>query len=82
MRTLYDILHLLPDASDKQIQSAYRVLASELHPDVNGSADAAERFKEVQSAYDVLGNQEARRAYDAELRASSSKSSSLSSRFS
>jgi curved DNA-binding protein CbpA len=76
MGTLYDTLHLLPGASDKQIHSAYRVLASELHPDVNKSADAAQRFKQVQAAYDVLGNPEARRAYDDGLRRASANPSS------
>ena len=67
MKSFYDVLRLLPTASDKQIQSAYRILSSEVHPDVNPAPDASERFKEVHRAYEVLGDPARRRAYDRTL---------------
>ncbi|MBT2503942.1 molecular chaperone DnaJ [Curtobacterium sp. ISL-83] len=61
----YDVLGVQRDASDADIKKAYRRLARELHPDVNPSPDAAERFKDVTHAYDVLSDPEQRRRYDA-----------------
>jgi molecular chaperone DnaJ len=61
----YDVLGVPRDASDADIKKAYRRLARELHPDVNPSPEASERFKEVTHAYDVLGDPEQRRRYDA-----------------
>lgn len=60
----YEVLGLTRDASDEQIKKAYRKLARELHPDVNPSADAQEKFKLVTHAYEVLSDSEARRQYD------------------
>ena len=61
----YDVLGVPRDASDADIKKAYRRLARELHPDVNPSPDAAERFKDVTHAYDVLSDPEQRRRFDA-----------------
>ncbi|MDP4332896.1 molecular chaperone DnaJ [Curtobacterium sp. A7_M15] len=61
----YDVLGVQKDASDADIKKAYRRLARELHPDVNPSPEAAERFKDVTHAYDVLSDPEQRRRYDA-----------------
>ena len=61
----YDVLGVQRDASDADIKKAYRRLARELHPDVNPAPDAAERFKDVTHAYDVLSDPEQRRRYDA-----------------
>jgi molecular chaperone DnaJ len=61
----YDVLGVTRDASDADIKKAYRRLARELHPDVNPSPDAAEKFKDVTHAYDVLSDPEQRRRYDA-----------------
>ncbi len=60
----YDVLGVARDASADEIKKAYRRLARELHPDVNPSPDAAERFKLVTHAYDVLSDPEQRQQYD------------------
>ncbi len=60
----YSILGLSKNASEKQIKSAYRSLARKFHPDVNKSADAAERFKDINEAYTVLSDPAKRRKYD------------------
>jgi molecular chaperone DnaJ len=61
----YAALGLTSDASDKDVQKAYRKLAKQYHPDANaGDAKAEERFKEVSSAHDVLGDAEKRKEYD------------------
>ncbi len=53
----YKILGLGPDASEQEIKSAYRRLAREVHPDVNpGDAEAEERFKRINEAYNALSD--------------------------
>lgn len=65
----YSILGVAKDTSAKDITSAYRKLARELHPDANpGDAAAEERFKEVSAAYEVVGDPDKRSKYD-EVRA-------------
>ncbi len=65
MSNLYDTLGLKKGASQDEIKKAYRKLARQYHPDTNaGDKAAEERFKEVQTAYDVLSDEEKRKAYD------------------
>lgn len=64
-KDLYSVLGLSKGASAEEVKKAYRKLAKEHHPDKNpGDAAAEERFKEIQTAYDVLSNPEKRKAYD------------------
>jgi molecular chaperone DnaJ len=63
--SLYDTLGVKKGASPDEIKKAYRKLARQYHPDTNqGDKAAEERFKHVQSAYDVLSDEEKRKAYD------------------
>src|SRR2546423_13108117 len=60
----YALLGVSRQATDEQIRSAYRKLARQYHPDVNSASDAAERFKAVTEAYEVLTDPQRRQRYD------------------
>ncbi len=65
-KDLYAVLGVAKNASKEEIKKAYRKLAREFHPDRNpGDAEAEARFKEVQTAYDVLSDADKRKQYDA-----------------
>jgi len=64
-RDFYGILGVPRDASQEDIQRAYRRLARTYHPDVNKDPAAEDRFKDVSEAYDVLSDPQTRRRYDA-----------------
>jgi DnaJ-class molecular chaperone len=64
-KDLYATLGVNRGASEKEIRSAYRRLARKLHPDVNPNDKTSEsQFKEINAAYDVLGDKEKRQKYD------------------
>jgi DnaJ-class molecular chaperone len=61
----YDVLGVKKDASQEEIQKAYRQLAKKLHPDLNpGNKQAEEQFKDLAAAYNLLGDAEKRARYD------------------
>ena len=65
MRDYYEILGVPRTASQKEIKSAFRRLARKYHPDVTpNDPEAAERFKEINEAHEVLGDPEKRKRYD------------------
>jgi DnaJ-class molecular chaperone len=64
-RDPYEVLGVARDASDDDIKKAYRKLARQHHPDRNpGDKQAEARFKEVQEAYDLVGDKEKRAQFD------------------
>ena len=68
--TYYEILEVSEKASNEVIEKAYKVLAKKYHPDLYSGKEksfAEEKMKEINYAYEVLGNEEKRNAYDAEL---------------
>jgi DnaJ-class molecular chaperone len=65
MRDPYEILGVSKGASEKDIKSAYRRLAKKLHPDANKhDPKAASRFAELNAAYEIVGDDEKRKAFD------------------
>src|SRR3989344_9396401 len=60
----YDILGVNKSASDAEIKSAYRKLARKHHPDIDKSAEAPEKFKELSEAYQVLSDSNKKKQYD------------------
>ena len=60
----YEILGVKRGASDAEIKSAYRKLARKYHPDVNKTKEAESKFKDINEAYEVLGDKAKRQRYD------------------
>ena len=60
----YEILGVKRGASDSEIKSAYRKLARKYHPDVNKTKEAEAKFKDINEAYEVLGDKAKRQRYD------------------
>ncbi len=63
-KSLYKTLEISENASEAEIKKAYRKLARQYHPDVNKDASAEEKFKEINSAYEILSDKEKKRQYD------------------
>ncbi|CAN5910091.1 J domain-containing protein [soil metagenome] len=65
-RDYYDVLGISRSASSEEIKKAYRELARKHHPDLNPNDKKAaeQRFREIQQAYDILGEPEKRKRYD------------------
>lgn len=64
-RDYYEVLGLTRSATDDDIKRAFKRLAMKYHPDRNKEADAGERFREINEAYQVLSDPNKRQAYDA-----------------
>lgn len=60
----YDVLEVPKDATDTDIKNAYRQLAKQWHPDKNKAANAEEKFKEINKAYNILIDPELRQRFD------------------
>ncbi len=60
----YEILGVKRDATEAEIKSAYRKLARKFHPDVNKTKEAEGKFKDINEAYEVLGDKNKRQRYD------------------
>ncbi len=61
----YEVLGVTRDASEQEIKKAFRLLARELHPDVNAhDPEAEEKFKQAAEAYEILSDSERRATYD------------------
>ena len=60
----YAILQVHPRAEPEVIEAAYRRLSRKYHPDVGGQADAGQRMRELNEAFEVLGDPARRSAYD------------------
>ena len=60
----YETLGVKRDSTEAEIKSAYRKLARKYHPDVNKTKEAEAKFKEINEAYEVLGDKQKRQRYD------------------
>lgn len=63
-RDYYEVLGVSKQATSEEIKKAYRQLAKKYHPDVSTEANAEDKFKEVQEAYDTLSDENKRATYD------------------
>ncbi len=63
-KSLYKTLEINEGASESEIKKAYRKLARQYHPDVNKDPSAEEKFKEINSAYEILSDKEKKSQYD------------------
>lgn len=77
MKNYYEILEVSPKASQEMISKAYKVLVKRYHPDLQTSQEAKEKcevkIKEINEAYDVIGDEQKRKEYDVKLEAESQK---------
>ena len=63
-KSLYETLNVSENASASEIKKAYRTLAKKYHPDMNKDPKAEEKFKEINAAYEVLGDEQKKSQYD------------------
>ena len=63
-RDPYDVLGVSRSATPEQIREAHRKLAKKFHPDLNKTAEAGAKFKEIQEAYDLLSDEQKRKQFD------------------
>ncbi|MDF1874322.1 DnaJ domain-containing protein [Sulfurimonas sp. SAG-AH-194-I05] len=63
-KSLYKTLEINEGASEAEIKKAYRKLARQYHPDVNSDAGAEDKFKEINSAYEILSDKKKKSQYD------------------
>ncbi|MFE7061126.1 molecular chaperone DnaJ [Sutcliffiella sp. NPDC057660] len=63
-RDYYEVLGVSKSASKDELKKAYRKLSKQYHPDINKEADAADKFKEIKEAYEVLSDDQKRAHYD------------------
>ncbi len=63
-KSLYETLEISDNASESDIKKAYRKLARQYHPDINKSPEAEEKFKEINSAYEILSDKQKKAQYD------------------
>ncbi|WP_294962728.1 DnaJ C-terminal domain-containing protein [Sulfurimonas sp.] len=63
-KSLYETLEVSENANESEIKKAYRKLARQYHPDVNKDKNAEDKFKEINSAYEILSDKEKKQQYD------------------
>jgi len=63
-KSLYETLEIPENASESEIKKAYRKLARQYHPDVNKDPKAEDKYKEINSAYEILSDKEKKQQYD------------------
>lgn len=64
MKDYYAVLSIANDASADTVRMAYRRKAQQYHPDRNSAPEAAEKFRDVQEAYEMLADPRSRHEYD------------------
>jgi len=63
-KSLYETLNVSENATQSEIKKAYRTLAKKYHPDMNKDPEAEDKFKEINAAYEVLGDENKKAQYD------------------
>jgi len=67
MKSFYDVIGVSKDASESHIKKTYRKLSLQYHPDRNHSPDAEDKIREINEAYETIGDASRRKQYDMEL---------------